>query len=261
MRSHSIPSARSQSSLIQAAPSGLGRLLESSSLNRPLRTQVFAGLWLMLLAGVLAMTVWASVADHFPGDVAVGHWIQSNLAGRELSQFLRNVGSAPAAMVTIALAIGLLIAQRRCRVARLLIVLMVSLVLAALLKELVDRPRTSVLFLEQHGTFDSPSFPSGHTFASAIAGAVVLYVAARSRGPRWLRMPLAIWGLGIWLLQPWASVSAGVHWPSDVLGSLLWSAVVLAPVFFIAERWALPLDRVRPLSRLAILPLPIRLPV
>lgn len=226
----------------------------------PSRGQLLVGAWLALLAGVLAMTVWAAAADHFPGDVAVGRWIQANLAGRDLSQFLRNVGSTPASLITIALAMGLLVAQRRCRVARLALILAVALLLQPLLKELVDRPRTSVLFLEQHGTFDANSFPSGHTFSSAIAGALVVYLAVRSPGPFWLRAPFALWGLIVWLLQPWASVSAGVHWPSDVLGGFLWSALFLIPMLVVMERWALPLDRLRPLARRAVVPLRLRQP-
>jgi undecaprenyl-diphosphatase len=217
--------------------------------NIPLTT------WFLIFLGTVLLTIWAAQADRFPGDVAVGRWIQANdIPGRELSQFLRDVGSTIAALVTIILIATLFIIQSRCRMARVVLILVFALALQALLKEIVDRPRTSILFLEQYGTFDSPSFPSGHTMSSTLAGSVVIYTALRSGGSPLLRAPFVLWGLGVALLQPWASVSAGVHWPSDVLGGFLWSILIIIPTFFLIERWALPRDRAQPLPRRAVLP-------
>ncbi len=202
-----------------------------------------AAIWLALLSGAIALSVWAAIDDRFPGDAAVGRWIQANdLPGRALSQFLRDVGSTPASAITLILVVIVLLALGRRRTALVSGCFAIGFGLQRGIKLLVDRPRTSILFLEQHGSFDSPSFPSGHVMSSMMVGVVVVYLCWRIPGPLWLRAPIAAWGAGVGLLQPWASISAGVHWPSDTLGGFVWTAVIGIPLIFVLERWALPAD-------------------
>lgn len=199
--------------------------------------------WLALLSGVIIMSIWAAIDDRFPGDVTVGQWIQANdLPGRMLSQFLRDVGSTPASAVTLILVVIALFAIGYRRSAVVSGCFAIGFGLQRGIKLLVDRPRTSILFLEQYGAFDSPSFPSGHVMSSAIAGLVVAYICWHIPGPLWLRIPITTWGIGVGLLQPWASISAGVHWPSDTLGGFVWAAVICAPLILALGQWALPAD-------------------
>ena len=113
--------------------------------------------------------------------------------------------------------------------------MLLGLLLQTGLKEAVDRPRTSVLFLEQLVEFDSASFPSGHAMSSVIAGSLVFYVAFALRpGPA--TGPLALWGVAACFLNPWVSVASGVHWPSDALGGTVWGLVVAIPGVLLLER-------------------------
>ena len=202
-----------------------------------------AAAWLALLGGAIALSAWAAIDDRFPGDVAIGQWIQANdLPGRTFSQFLRDVGSTPASATTLILAVVALLAIGRRRTALVSGCFAIGFGLQHGIKLLIDRPRTSILFLEQHGSFDSPSFPSGHVMSSMLVGLVVVYLCWRIPGPFWLRTPIAAWGVGVGLLQPWASISAGVHWPSDTLGGFVWTMVICTPLIFTLERWALPAD-------------------
>lgn len=200
-------------------------------------------LWLGLLAGGIAMAAWASVDDHFPADVAVGRWIQANDAGGQgLVDFIRGVGSSVAALATFLIVAGALAARGRPRMAALAAALVLGLVLQVALKEIVDRPRTSVDFLEQRAGFDSASFPSGHVMSSLLAGGLVMYLSLRIAGPVWLRAAVllraavGLWGVGMLVLNPWVSISSGVHWPSDVLGGLVWGLVVMIPALVLLER-------------------------
>ena len=183
------------------------------------------------------MAVWASIDDHFPADITVGRWMQANdVAGQDVLSFMRDIGSGIAAVVTILLIATLMAVLRRRRLSAASIMFVLGLVLITLLKEAVDRPRTSVLFLEQYASFDSPSFPSGHVMGSLIAEALVLFVALRVLRRWWLRAPLAIWAVVIGAFEPWVSVATGVHWPSDVLGGMVWAAVVIIPGWALLER-------------------------
>ncbi len=203
--------------------------------------RLILALWLALLVGGVAMAIWASANDHFPADVTVGHWLQDNSpGGQSVIDFVRDVGSSIAAIVTIlVVSVGLFVSGRR-RMAAVAVAVLGGIVFQAILKELVDRPRTSVLFLEQRAGFDSPSFPSGHTMSSTLMGSLLLYVAIRSQAPLPFRAPLAIWGLGVGFLSPWIAVAGGVHWPSDALGAVVWSWVGLLPLGVLMEaarRW------------------------
>lgn len=211
------------------------------------RTDVAAA-WAVCLAVGLGLAVWASQADRFPGDVDVGRWIQDHDPfGQWAIDGFRDVGSTVAALVTILLAAAALAWSGRPRMAAAAATLILGLALQALLKDLVDRPRTSVLFLEQRAGYDSLSFPSGHAMSSVLAGGLVVYLAWRLRLPATMptragRAVAGGWGVVVALLASWVSVTGGVHWPSDVAGGVVWAVVCLVPVIALLER-ARRLDR------------------
>lgn len=213
------------------------------SVALPSAQTILALIWVGLLAGGLALAVWAAQADHFPGDVAVGRWIQANdVPGRDVMDFVRDVGSSVAGVITVALAIAALALTRRWGLALGSLPLFGGFALAWVLKKVVARPRTSIDYLVQKGTFDSLSFPSGHVMSSTLAGGLLLYLCWRVSAPLWLRLPIAVWALGVLLLSPWVAVSAGVHWPSDALGGFVWGLVALLPILWLLERLR-PRDR------------------
>ena len=201
------------------------------------RRRLLWTIWLGLLAGGIAIAVWASIDDHFPADIAVGRWMQANdVAGQDVLGFMRDIGSGIAATVTVLVMVALLAVLRHRRLTAAGLTFLLGLVLIGVLKEVVDRPRTSIVFLEQHASFDSPSFPSGHVMGTLVAEALALYVAMRVVRRWWLRAPIAIWAIGVGAFQPWVSVTTGVHWPSDVLGGIVWAAVVIIPGWLLLER-------------------------
>ena len=198
--------------------------------------------WPGLLAGALAISVWASIDDHFPGDVAVGLWLQAHDPGSEaLIGFVRDVGSTPAGMVAVALFVAVLLARRQNGLAFVIGLMALGFLLQGLLKEVVDRPRTSVQFLDQRAGFGSQSFPSGHAMSSVLACGIALWLTLRMAwSQRWwgwlLRAGVAVWSVGVGLLSPWVAVTAGVHWPSDALGGTIWALIVLIPGVLALER-------------------------
>lgn len=90
-----------------------------------------------------------------------------------------------------------------------------NILFIGLLKYTVDRPRPYVTHdtIEQIAEASSPSFPSGHT-AYAFTSAVVLVLMFRNPTLRGLILTWA-------LLVAYSRLALGVHYPSDVLGSML----------------------------------------
>ncbi|MCP2045912.1 phosphatase PAP2 family protein [Pontibacter sp. HSC-36F09] len=90
-----------------------------------------------------------------------------------------------------------------------------NILFIGLLKYTIDRPRPFVTHdtIEQIAEASSPSFPSGHT-AFAFTAAVVLVLMFRNPALRGL---LLTWAF----LVAYSRLALGVHYPSDVLGSML----------------------------------------
>jgi len=117
--------------------------------------------------------------------------------------------------------------------------------LAVIIKAAVRHPRPTDALVDAHAA----SFPSGHTLSSAVVYGLLASLLLASRRPRWQRaagamlLVLLVAGIGV------SRLYLGVHWPSDVLGSLALALGCLGVALFflyyreplLVDRWQLPL--------------------
>ncbi len=171
---------------------------------------------LAVLLGVLAaidggrLLVWdrpitdAVVEHRSPGVDRVALWVS-------------RLGSTP--VVLAAGAVGIALAARRCRS----VALVMFVVVAArppfewLVKEIVARPRPTGARLVPGTGF---SYPGGHVLAAAATWGFVPIIAGLYVTRRGLWWVLTVMAWAVIVLVAWCRVWLGVHWTSDVIGSL-----------------------------------------
>lgn len=195
--------------------------------------------WLSGLAFLGLLALLASFYSYFPADLSIAHWIQGDggipLRGG-LAAFLRDWGNLPSTLVWLLATAGFLLA-RRYPEGLLVFSSFVPRLLQGLLKEAVGRPRPTPDLVRVDEHLASFSFPSGHVVtALTLFGLllVLLPVLIRSPLPR-----LALQGFCLFVMLGMgpARVYTGAHWPSDVLGGYVLSALYLALVLRYYRRW------------------------
>jgi undecaprenyl-diphosphatase len=187
--------------------------------------------WLLILAMAVAMTVLAAVNDTLPGDEAIADWVQGwSVPGNDLSDFVRTVTETEVVLATGA-AVALVFWLRGYRRQAVLLGfgLIVMAVMQVVLKEMVDRPRPDPELVMRRSGFDSTSFPSGHVMSATVLYGALLYFALTLL-PGMPRLAVVLACVFLLVMTPVVSVWLGVHWPSDVVGSWLWAAVILLPI-------------------------------
>ena len=192
-----------------------------------LAVAITAAVLVGILTGIVVMNPYLSI------DATVERAIQATNLGPLTMTFpfftwLGGPGGIPMQIVVIVL---VLLLNRRAWI----------LALAALagglwyevIVNLVNRPRPAVgqiLRVTEHP--GSTSYPSGHLIFITISAAVLMLCIGHRYLPRWAR-PIG-WAVaaGIVIAVGLDRISAGVHWPSDVLAGILiatgWLCLVLS---------------------------------
>jgi undecaprenyl-diphosphatase len=224
-----------------------------NALVRPWRfsggAALWGGIWLVLLAGAVFLSVLAGLHSRLPGDLDITEWLQGSLfPGMGVSRLVRAVGSTEVVLgMGGAVAVVLWLLGRRRQALLLAVGLVVLPFLQHGLKELVDRPRptedpTIAELIDLRAGFSSPSFPSGHVMSPALLYGFLVYVAVRIALPSVLKATLLGWCAFMLVIAGPAQVYVGVHWPSDVLGGYAWAAVLLLPLVYADQitgrRWS-----------------------
>jgi undecaprenyl-diphosphatase len=129
--------------------------------------------------------------------------------------------------------VALLFLRLRREAMLLTLTVMLAWIVNSALKNLVGRPRPAIVphLMDAGGN----SFPSGHSFNSAVVYvSIALAFAAISRRET-VRSTLISCALILSLIVAWSRVWLGVHWPSDViagwLGGVGWAFMASALLF------------------------------
>lgn len=227
--------------------------VESTSVKSPVaavpRQRAVRRLWraetiyIVALAAFAVLAIFAHLDPYFRWDLEVSehfNWTTFTPPGLfPLMRFISVFGNTwtPYAL-TAATAIAFLIFRRRSEAFGLILSAGGSGLINTLLKTVVARPRPQNTEIQSYRQMLTQSFPSGHvTFYVCYFGFLffVAYALLR-RGSMVRRLALTLAALPV-LLIGFSRVYLGAHWPSDTLGSYLWSGVWLAFSLWMYRRW------------------------
>jgi hypothetical protein len=215
-------------------PKATARRLTSEMWGR-----VFWISWLLAALGFAIMAGFAAATDYFPADLWLSHRLQDADAHAlsEALDWASRLAEMPLVVaVGLASALGLALLTSRSGAIWLVVALIVSLSNRGV-KFLVDRPRPADDLVEVSEKTASAAFPSGHVTAAVLVYGFIFYLAGLLIPVRLLRFLVQASCLVIIALTALQRVYAGVHWPSDVLGGLLFGGLLLALLIWSHRRF------------------------
>ena len=191
--------------------------------------------WSAAVALAVFVILLLSASDVFPWAAGFDHTVHAWLLANRTpgwtsaaSVITSTASSAFTAPLVFLLAAALTRGTVWARLTRAVLVLL-TMLLAVLLRfgisELLARSRPATADWAVYA--GGYSFPSGHTSDAALAAGLIAWLVVRrfDRAPRWLAWLLAA---GYAVLIAWTRVYLGVHWPTDVLGSLAFATTWLS---------------------------------
>jgi undecaprenyl-diphosphatase len=184
------------------------------------------------------LTIWASRIGTIPVDLTFAAWVQSvSVPGVDLLVTALNWLGRPLTLIVLTAGLGLVLLVRR-RFAETVLLASTALVNVVnyLLKAAAASPRPTAdeVRVIDHAT--GFGFPSGHTMALTVFCGVIVYLAWRLLDQRAVRFAALAAALVIVLGVGFSRIYSGAHWPTDVLGAYLWSAVYITALVT-AYRW------------------------
>jgi undecaprenyl-diphosphatase len=200
--------------------------------------------WVLLACACAILALPLSVVAHgpnvLPGDIEVARFIQARPSSAldDLALALTAIGRAWPGETLIAtiVVVALLIRGAR-RAAFLVAAAALAGTINVLTKQIVASPRPTADLVQIIQVANGSGFPSGHAFgATLFYGAIWIVVPAVVSNPiacRLLRAVAILIAVGIC----WSRVRLGAHWPTDVLGGVLWgmSALSLLAALYVSD--------------------------
>lgn len=202
---------------------------------------------LLLLLAAIGLAIGAAGDGIVPGDVAIARAVQKPASEEmdAIASFASRVGDDFPAMVVLAI-IGVVLLTSIGR-RDLALFLGVAASLRALgpgLKFVANSPRPTIESVTVLAQSDGLGFPSGHAMGAGLFYGAVAVIAPQVTGNRLVTGVIQIGAFVAMGLIALSRVRLGVHWPTDVVGGLLFGLAIVCLLQAALLGWQR--DRLRP---------------
>jgi len=195
------------------------------------RTSLISAIWIILIVSLVLsfVGVLEDVIANDPlvrMDVAINALVQGfrSQTGDQIMTVVTSMGDMTVVLSTSTFLVVSLLLLRAWRTAGMaFVVLLTTSAFVPLLKTILHKPRPFDLY----SGADAFSFPSGHASFSAVVLGMIAVIAARGL-PR--KTQATIWAVAL-TVSIWVGLSRiylSAHWPSDVIGGLLFGWIMAA---------------------------------
>jgi undecaprenyl-diphosphatase len=198
---------------------------------------------LLLLFAALALALAAAGEGTLPGDIAIARAVQQPISAEldAIAKAASLIGADFPAMVVLAvIGVALLTLLGRRDLALFLGVAAALRAIGPGLKVLIASPRPSVEAVVIVAKADGLGFPSGHAMGAALFYGAIAIIAPQVVANRLVARGVEVAAFAMMILIALSRVRLGVHWPSDVVGGLLFglAAICLMQAIWLAWRQA-----------------------
>lgn len=207
-------------------------------LLRRVHVPVLPLLALVLLLGTLALSIEAAQHRAVNGDIGVQREVQSwRVPG--VTHVVDSFNWLGHTLPMLALSLGImtvLITAGHWRKALLLVPAVLTAGVNFLLKQTFESPRPTPQDVRITDPSSGFGFPSGHTMSAVVICVVLAYLVWRHldhallRRLTYLVMAAGVAGMGF------SRIWSGAHWPTDVLGAMLWGTLYAGVAIMLYHR-------------------------
>jgi membrane-associated phospholipid phosphatase len=186
----------------------------------------------LLLAG-FGLAVAAAGDGVVPGDINIARAIQRPASAEidAVARLASLVGDDFPAMVVLALiGVGTLIYLGRRDLALFLGFAAALRAVGPGLKVIVNSPRPSIEAVAVMAQADGPGYPSGHAMGAALFYSAIAIVIPQVIANRLVARGIQVAAFAMMGLIALSRVRLGVHWPSDVIGGLLFGLAAVCVI-------------------------------
>ena len=236
-----------------AADASPRRIRSTRSVNgilRPSRRPV--AVLIVAVAAIIAITAGGFALKAHAIDLGLSETLNRMHTGfiGEVTTLVYHVFSpTPAIIITVVVTGMIWVASRQLSVAAAFAgVVAVTWIPSVLVKELVHRSRPDAHLMAHPYTpvQVDPSYPSGHIVFITVFVIALVFVL---RGTGWTSVGV-IGGTALILIVAFSLMVDAVHYPTDVLASVVWSVTVAPAVRYLWAAWLMPkIPYLRPRSR------------
>ncbi len=194
--------------------------------------------WAIFAALILAFVCLSFFVSRHPTlklDIDISTFIQS-YHPKWLDRIMVGVsfwGELPYSLISVVVVAFIFFVAKFRREAYFTASILLSGLIILAIKNLVDRPRPTSLYVRLVGVNKFQSFPSGHVLSYTLFFGFLIILLVTLKGiPKAVKIILIVCSLFYIMIIPFSRIYLGAHWFTDVLGGFLLGLALLFPLCY-----------------------------